>query len=218
MAGPDFQQKLLLAAIYDDGTTLQQHLSPQAYAKAEAFCKKRNYQMDQLQILRPWMFTMTMTMMEMKKLGAEPMYGVDYVFNEQARKDRKSTGNLETVDEQLGFLTFMDSGMDNEQIIQTIDELDQLSFKLNDILRAWRKGDDVKTEELLLQDLKDYPKLYQTLISDRNKKWLRSIEAYLQKSDNVMFIVGAAHLVGNNGVVELLRKRGYKITKLQGSK
>jgi len=215
MTGLAFQQKLLNASIYDDGTTLKQHLSAKANAKAEEFCRKHNYQIEQLQMLRPWMFAMMLTMQEMKKLGAEPIYGIDYVFNETARRDRKAIGSLETVDEQIGFMTLMDKGMDNEQIIQTIDELEQINVKLTDILNAWRKGDEAKIEELSLKELKNYPKLYSVLITDRNRKWVKNIEGYLQRPEKIMIIVGTAHLVGDNGVIELLRKRGYQVEKLK---
>jgi uncharacterized protein YbaP (TraB family) len=70
-------------------------------------------------------------------------------------------------------------------------------------------------EELYIKDLKLYPKLYQTLIVDRNNKWVRNIEGYLNGSGNTMVVVGAAHLVGVDGLINLLRKRGYKVVKLQ---
>jgi hypothetical protein len=215
MAEAEFQTKLLSASIYDDGTTLKQHLSAKAYAKAEVFCKKRDYQIEVLQMLRPWMFAMMLTMQEMQKLGAEPIYGIDHVFNESARRDGKSIDTLETADEQLGFLTMLDKETDDEQIIQTIDELEQINLKLTAIVNAWRKGDDAKTEELSLAELKNYPKLYSTLITDRNRKWVKKIETYLQKPEKIMIIVGAAHLVGDNGVIELLKKRGYQIEKMK---
>jgi len=60
-----------------------------------------------------------------------------------------------------------------------------------------------------------YQKLYQTLIVDRNNKWVKDIEGYLNGLGNTMVVVGAAHLVGDNGLVNLLRKLGYKVVKLQ---
>ena len=70
-------------------------------------------------------------------------------------------------------------------------------------------------EEFYIKDLKLYPKLYQSLIVDRNNKWMRNIEGYLNGSGNTMVVVGAAHLVGQDGLINLLRKRGYKVVKLQ---
>jgi len=158
---------------------------------------------------------LTLTMSEMDRIGAEPNNGVDYFFNEKALKDRKMMGSLETVDQQIGFLTMMDAYMSNEQITETIDELRQIKTKGPEILNAWKNGDEAKIEALNLKELKNYPKLYQALIVDRNKKWINDIESYLNGSVNTMVIVGVAHLVGDNSVVDLLRKRGYKVVKLQ---
>ena len=215
MEKPEYLGKLMLAATYSDGTTLKQHLSSQAYSKTEAFCRERNYPIEQFQSFRPWMLAMTLTMWEMARIGAEPNNGVDYFFNEKAQKDQKMTGSLETVDQQIGFLTLMDASMSNEQITETIDELRQIDTKGPEILNAWKNGDETKIEALNLKELKNYPKLYQALIIDRNKKWINDIEGYLNSPVNTMAIVGVAHLAGDNSVVDLLRKRGYKVLKLQ---
>jgi uncharacterized protein len=215
MEKPEYLQKLMLAATYSDGTTLKQHLSSSAYSKAETFCRDRNYPIEQYQSFRPWMLAMTLTISEMARIGAESNNGVDYFFNEKALKDRKTMGSLETVDQQIGFLTLMDAGMSNEQITETIDELRQIDTKGPEILNTWKNGDETKIEALNLKELKNYPKLYQALIVDRNKKWINDIEGYLNSSVNTMVIVGVAHLAGDNSVVDLLRKRGYKVVKLQ---
>ena len=215
MEKPEYLEKLMLAATYSDGTTLKQHLSSSAYSKAETFCRERNYPIEQYQSFRPWMLAMTLTMSEMSRIGAESNNGVDYFFNEKAQNDRKMLGSLETVDQQIGFLTMMDAYMSNEQITETIDELRQIKTKGPEILNAWKNGDEAKIEALNLKELKNYPKLYQALIVDRNKKWISDIEGYLNSSVNTMVIVGVAHLVGDDSVVDLLRKRGYKVVKLQ---
>jgi hypothetical protein len=215
MEKPEYLEKLMLAATYSDGTTLKQHLSSSAYSKAETFCRERNYPIEQYQSFRPWMLAMTLTMSEMSRIGAESNNGVDYFFNEKAQNDRKMLGSLETVDQQIGFLTMMDAYMSNEQITETIDELRQIKTKGPEILNAWKNGDEAKIEALNLKELKNYPKLYQALIVDRNKKWISDIEGYLNSSVNTMVIVGVAHLVGDNSVVDLLRKRGYKVVKLK---
>ena len=215
MEKPEYLEKLIRAATYSDGTTLKQHLSSQAYSKVEAFCRERNYPIEQFQSFRPWMLAMTLTMFEMASIGAESNNGVDYFFHGKARNDQKMTGSLETVDQQIGFLTLMDAGMSNEQITETINELKQIKTKGPEILKAWKNGDEAKIEALNLQELKEYPKLYQSLIIDRNKKWINDIEGYLNSSVNTMVIVGVAHLAGDNSVVDLLRKLGYKVVKLQ---
>jgi hypothetical protein len=215
MEKPEYMEKLMRAATYDDGTTLQQHLSPTAYSKVEDFCRDRNHPLALYQTFKPWMLAMTLTLSEMSRIGAESNYGVDYTFHEKAKKDGKIIGSLETVDQQIGFLVLMDSSMGNEQIIETINELSQMERKGPEILNAWKNGDEAKIELINLKELKNYPKLHQALIIDRNKRWINDIEGYLNSSANTMVIVGVAHLVGENSVVNLLRKRGYKVAKLQ---
>jgi uncharacterized protein len=212
---PEYMGKFLSMAIYNDGTTLKEHITTAAYAKAERFCKERNYPLEQYQFFKPTFLVMTLTVSEMNKIGADPQKGIDYFFKDKAMQDGKATGSLETVDQQLSLLTSMDANLGSDQILESIEELKQLGVMLGEYLAIWRKGDEAKMEELYIKDLKLYPKLYQTLIVDRNNKWVRNIEGYLNGSGNTMVVVGAAHLVGADGLVNLLRKRGYKVVKLQ---
>jgi len=207
--------ELLGGAIYADGTTLKDHISPEAYAKVEKFCRERNYPLELYRLFKPALFVMTLTVQEMNRIGADPQKGVDYFFKEKAMRDGKATGSLETVDEQLRLLLSMESVVGSDQILESIDEFKQIETALGEYLTAWRKGDELKMEELYINGLKLYPKLYKTIIVDRNNKWIGDIKSYLDSSGNTMVIVGAAHLVGPDGLVNLLRKRGYKVVKLQ---
>jgi len=212
---PEYMERFLSLATYNDGTTLKEHITTAAYAKAESFCKERNYPLEQYQFFKPTFFVMTLTVSEMNKIGADPQKGIDNFFKDKAVQDGKATGSLETVDQQISLLTSMDEGLGSDQILESIEELKQIEVMLGELLAVWRKGDEAKMEELYIKDLKLYPKLYQTLIVDRNDKWVRNIEGYLNGSGNTMLVVGAAHLVGADGLVNLLRKRGYKVVKLQ---
>jgi uncharacterized protein YbaP (TraB family) len=215
MERPEYLAKLMAAAVYRDGTTLRQHISPAAYARVEAFCKKRNYPLEQYQLFRPWMLTMTLMMREMARIGAEPANGVDSFFSKKAKADGKTIGSLETVDEQISFLSVMDESMGDEQIIENIMELEQIDVRGPEILDAWKKGDESRLAWFNLRELKNSPKLYRAMFVDRNVKWLRTIEGYLKRPENTMVIVGVAHLAGQDSVIDLLRKRGYRVIKLR---
>ena len=212
---PEYMGKFLSLATYNDGTTLKEHITTAAYIKVESFCKERNYPLEQYQFFKPTFLVMTLTLSEMNNIGADPPKGIDYFFKDKAMQDGKATGSLETVDQQISLLTSMDASLGSDQILESIEELKQIEVMLGELLAIWKKGDEAKMEELYIKDLKLYPKLYQTLIVDRNNKWLRNIEGYLNGSEKTMVVVGAAHLVGADGLVNLLRKRGYKVVKLQ---
>jgi len=212
---PEYMGKFLSVAIYNDGTTLKEHITMAAYAKAESFCKERNYPLEQYQLFKPAFLVMTLTVSEMNKIGVDSSKGIDSFFKENAIQDGKATGSLETVDQQISLLSSTDASLGSDQIIESIEELKKIEGILGELLAVWRKGDETKMEELYIKDLKLYPQLYQTLMVDRNNKWVRNIESYLNGSGNTMVVVGAAHLVGVDGLVNLLRKRGYKVVKLQ---
>jgi uncharacterized protein YbaP (TraB family) len=215
MEKPLYLQKLLAAAVYPDGSTLKDHVSPTLWNKVQKFCRERNHDCDKFYIFRPWMFSIMLTMQELGKIGVEQAYGVDQVFHEKAKKDGKSLGALETVDEQIGYLTMLDGGMGEQQVNETLDELKDLDARLADILKAWRMGDEAGIAAFSLRELQNYPQLYQTLIVNRNQKWIKDIEREISGPVNTMIIVGVAHLAGADSVVDLLRKRGHKVMKVQ---
>jgi hypothetical protein len=214
MEEPEVRASLARMAVYENGDTLQQHLTSRAYGKVEAFCRARGYPLTQFHSLRPWMLCMTLMILEMQRLGLQPTGGVDEFFDTKARQEGKAIEGLETVDEQIKFLTLLDTGMDDELVIQTIGELEQLNAKLAALVNAWKTGDERGLAELLLKELKGYPRLYRVLIVERNQRWLKRIEGYLTQPARVMVIIGAAHMAGPDGLLEALRQRGYTVAKL----
>lgn len=206
---------LLGFAIYSDGTTLKDHITKEAYNQAESFCKERNYPIKQFEFFRPSFFIMTLTVLEMARIGADPQKGIDYFFKDKAVQDGKKTGSLETIDEQIKLLASIDESMGSDQILESIGELKQIETMLEESLAVWKKGDESGMEKLYINEMKKYPQLYKSLIVDRNNKWLTNVTGYLNGPENTMVIVGAAHLAGPDGLVNLLRKKGYKVTRLQ---
>ena len=95
----------------------------------------------------------------------------------------------------------------------TLQEIDTTTKDLAEMLRAWQTGDADKLEQLLNDASRKAPAIFKRLVGDRNRQWVPKIEEWLRGGNNAVVIVGAAHLVGKDGVVELLRKKGYKVTQ-----
>ena len=98
---------------------------------------------------------------------------------------------------------------------QTVDELKSIHSEMQEITGAWRHGDATRLAALLSTEYSDFPTLYKPLVSDRNRHWLPQVEQLLHGNDNALVVVGALHLVGQGGMLELLRHKGYTITQLQ---
>ena len=100
-------------------------------------------------------------------------------------------------------------------LMQILQEGGELEGVLDELINAWRHGDTAFMQETMLQDMQDSPELFNTLVESRNRNWLQQIEALLTDEDDYLIIVGALHLVGDIGVPELLRKRGFDVRQIR---
>jgi uncharacterized protein YbaP (TraB family) len=211
----EFQQQVLSQMIYTDGTNLRNLLSDETYAKLEAFCAKRGIPASSLTMFKPGMVSMTLTLLELQRLGLMGA-GVDAHFSARAKKDGKRLGMLETVEQQLSFLVAMGQGREDELINYTLRDIGKLQELLDSIKAAWRTGDLDALDHTTLEPLKEeFPELYRVLLVSRNETWLPMIEAMLYSDPVELVLVGALHLVGDQGLLQQLTDRGYSVSRVQ---
>ena len=84
-------------------------------------------------------------------------------------------------------------------------------FSTRKELEAWAEGDTAGLEKLLLASMKSSPELYQRMLVDRNASWVPQVEACITARTSCFVVVGAAHLIGDDSLVAMLRKKGYKV-------
>ncbi len=94
-----------------------------------------------------------------------------------------------------------------------MDELKDVDSRVKGMVKAW-EGGDVEELEALLAGMKEYPELYQSLVVTRNQNWLPQIEQRLQKRGPVFVVVGALHLLGDEGILAGLAKKGYRVEQM----
>lgn len=208
---PEIQSRLLGRLMYPEGQSLENNLKPSTYKALEAYLKKLDMSVASIQQSKPVLVMMTLIMTELQRLGLADA-GVDAFFNQQALTDGKSLGQLESVSKQMDVLENMARGHEDELILNTLDELEQLPVLMGDVKKAWRNGDLTQLEALGITPMrKDYPALYHMLLVERNLSWLPQIEAFLNTPDTELILVGALHLAGEDGLLAQLRQRGYKV-------
>ena len=210
-ASPEFQQHMMRKLTYQDGRTLKTVLRPATYQALSEHSAKTGLPLANLQTFRPGMLAITLTLMELQRLGMGGA-GVDQFYSSKARIDGKSIKQFESLDEQLGFLINMGQGQEDELIMQTLDDIKQLASKMNEIKSAWRSGNSQQLAEITQKDLKDrFPGVFNSLIVERNNNWMPKLEAMLATAEVELVLVGVAHLVGDAGMIRQLREKGYKI-------
>ena len=99
----------------------------------------------------------------------------------------------------------------NAFLNQTLKDLGIVNDWATDLVKYWKTGDTDKLHDILYKGFKNYPDIHNRFFIQRNKKWVEKIETLMQGNKNILFIVGAGHLVGPDSVVDLLRKKGYTV-------
>jgi Uncharacterized protein conserved in bacteria len=211
-ANPErIQQLMLQKSASTDGAFLQRNVSDETYESVARRANELGLDIRLLNSFKPWIVATTMAAVKLEKLGFDPKLGVDRYFAERAIQSNKPTLGLETAEFQLDLFDRF-SPKDQELLLrQSMNEMDRLEQNVAQIVRAWKSGDVGSLEKHLLASMRDYPEIHRKVIDDRNRRWLPQIEGLLSRGENALIIVGAAHLVGNNGVIQLLRGRGYKV-------
>jgi uncharacterized protein len=209
------QVKLLSKARMPAGETLSQDLSPAVYTRFTNHLNEVGLPLVMFDMFKPAMAAMTLEVLEMQKLGLDPEFGLDKHFFARARKDAKKIIPLETVDFQISLVTDFSKEEGDLLMKSTLEDIDTVTRDLQDLLKAWQTGDADSLEKLLNGASREAPAIYKRLVSDRNARWVPKIEEMLKSGGrtNTIVIVGAGHLVGKDGVVELLRKQGFKVTQ-----
>jgi hypothetical protein len=211
LASPEAARLLAEGARYPEGKTLKSELKPETYALLKAHCEKAGLPLESLERLRPAMVALTLLSAELQRLGVSRQ-GVDFHFYERAAADGKEIGELESAGEQVAFLLGL-AGDDPDRFLRlSLRDLERSEEILPPLLAAWRSGDTATLDrELVVPTREEFPDLYRVLFVERNAAWLPQIEALLRTPEAELVLVGVAHLVGRDGLLEALRRRGYAV-------
>jgi uncharacterized protein YbaP (TraB family) len=191
------------------GQTLAGVLGPQLYSRFASQMQGDGVQPELLDHSQPWFAALMLEQMELAKSGFEPAAGIDEQFAQLAHADHKPVIGLETIDEQLAIFANLPLDQQRQYLSSTLDDSGTDASDTQAIVLAWQHGDLARLEQLLREGSSDSPELYRMLTTERNRKWLPKIIGLLNDDDNCLVIVGAMHLIGHDGVVELLQRQGY---------
>lgn len=205
------------AGVLKDGRTLRDLMGEDLYAQAEAAAAAADIPLGMLDQSEPWLAAVTVELMVLYRIGFNPMLGIEMTMTNRATADGKPIEGLETVDEQLGFLDGLPLEAQREMLLQTLTQSAELGDSVEMLISAWRHGDTATLERELLSELEKQVDLHNALIVERNRRWADTIEEWLDDTEDYLVVVGALHLVGNDGVPALLERAGFEIEQLEES-
>jgi uncharacterized protein len=208
---PATLMSLMGKALITDGRTLDQVIAPDLHAKVMERADKAGLPRPAVQRLKPWMVAMALTAPALAAAGFKAEHGVDKHFFERAKKSGNERRALETVAFQFDRMDQMSPAEQEALLRSTIEDLDTQTSNVKTIADAWSKGDTAMLEKLLLGAMKSSPELYKRMLVDRNATWVSAVETCVKEKTSCFVVVGAAHLVGSDSLVAMLRGKGYKV-------
>ncbi len=214
MNRPKVVQALRKKGMFHDGKTLKQTLSKETYDLAKKRTAELGMNIEQMAKFKPWSLSTVISSAQMAQLGYDPNQGVDKYFANKAKKARKEIVALETMEYQFACFDDMTPETQELMLLQTLKDVKAMESEFNQIVGSWAAGNIKAMESVLLESFGEYPEVYNRLIVERNHNWLPHIESYLAQGDSVMVVVGALHLVGKDGLIELLKQKGYTVEQL----
>jgi uncharacterized protein YbaP (TraB family) len=200
-------------ATLPDGQTLAGVLGPELYAQFAAHANTLGLDPKLTASFQPWFAALMLDEIQMTKLGFAASSGVDEQLATRAASDNKEVIGLETVEDQLGVFSQLSLDEQRRYMRFSLEGLDTAAADINATVAAWRQGDTRALERLLDEDFRDFPELRRRLTVDRNLRWLEKISPMLEGDHDYLVVVGALHLVGSGGLVDLIKKRGYQVTQ-----
>ncbi len=208
---------LMVKGLLLDGTSLRDHIKPDTYKAVQELITDSPLGSGGMLVidrLQPWAVGFFIQSLTMESSGFNPLLGVDFLLDSDAKEAGKPRESLETMEYQLGLLADAADGKEDEFIMQAIEDSEATMGAIEGIVDAWKAGDEKTVDELMHASMKDFPEFTEKLLYTRNANWIPQIREYLARSDDVLVVVGAGHLVGKKSVIDLLEKEGLQVQQL----
>jgi uncharacterized protein YbaP (TraB family) len=214
MLAPASQMKMLQRGMLPAGQSLDRMLSGETLKLVGDTLESLGMPFEPLKQFKPWMLAVTMQSLAWQKAGFDANLGLDKHFYDRAKQAGRPVQGLETMDYQLSQFDGLPAPVQERMLAETAKEIGQTKETFTRMTQAWKSGDPAAIEQQIADDLREEPEMYSRLLLDRNHSWLPKIEALFGRPKPAFVVVGAAHLVGADGLLAMLKAKGYTLTQM----
>jgi uncharacterized protein len=209
----EMQKKMML----EDGKTIDNLLSESLIDKLETEFSNVGMKKSEWMRFRPWSAILILTQKILIRDGLSPDLGIDFHYLMETIKDGQEVLELESFELQMETFARLDSFPDS-YIDYSLESLHEGKKMVDQMIKAWKIGDTLSISKILWdeesQKIEGYDELLKIMLDERNVGMTNKIEEYLNTNKTYFVIVGAGHLLGEKGILQLLvNTKKYNILK-----
>ncbi len=227
-----YHQILAEKGVYKNGTTIKDVISDETWRQLRQQLRQLKIDYETVKNYKPGILVLTLTTMQVMQMGFDPKLGLDAHFLTMASagepfdsasvksalagsEAEKPIIELETLEQQLNlFLDIPNGDLLLQESLYSLNESEQL---MAEVVRLWKQGDEAGMNKLLFEDvMNEYPafsKIYDSLIYQRNRQMTEKIETMLAKRETYFVVVGSGHMIGEKGIANVLKEKGYEVKR-----
>jgi len=209
LSDADAQAEMLSSARSSRG--IQSEIDPALYRRLQQRLRDMSLSDVLCDAFRAWFCSMKLEIMHFMQQGFRPELGIDQQLFDRAAQQGKAVRWFEPLEKHLGLFTGMTPHMSVEFLASTLDEMDAGQASPQQLLQLWQDNDLSAVEKMLRQMKAEHPLVYERLLAGRNRNWLPQLRTLLQGDQPVLVVVGAAHYAGPEGLLALLKARGFAL-------
>jgi uncharacterized protein YbaP (TraB family) len=213
---PATMQPLVLKYGLDPAHPLSTKIAPDKFKHASELAQGGGVPPQMLDMMRPWMAAVSLSMIPVIKAGYDPKSGVEQVLLREVKTAGKLQNAFETPEQQIRFFADLPAKTEADFLNSTLEEVDEGVGKIDKMVVAWAAGDTAELEAEFISEMKGkYPELYELLVVKRNEDWAGQLKTKLAGSGVSFVAVGSGHLVGPDSVQAQLAKLGIKAERVE---
>lgn len=212
---PAVMQPLVMQYGLDRAEPLSAKLGPADFQRVQTLSQGMGVPPQTLEMMRPWLASISLAMLPVVKAGYDPKSGVETVLQTQMTAAGKPARSLETAEQQIRFFADLPPAVEVEMLKATLEDAEAGVGKIDAMVAAWAAGNTKALEDEFITEMKtDYAEAYDVLITARNRDWAGQLQTKLAGKGVSFVAVGAGHLVGPDSVQVQLSRLGVTAARV----